>query len=73
MVDAEYDIHVKSLKPEEKPKTRIQLQTEISRREYEKESEDVKAEIEKARNELIAKTAKTTDSKSTEERNEKYQ
>ena len=52
LVDAEYEIHIKTLKEGTKAKTRIQIQTEVSRREYEKEAEEVKAEVEAYRKKL---------------------
>ena len=52
IVDAEYETYVKTSKEGAKVKTRIQIQTEVCRREYEKESEEVKSEVEAYRKKL---------------------
>jgi hypothetical protein len=47
IVDVEFNKYLENLSKGEKPKPKIQFQTEIVRREYDNETEDVKVEIEK--------------------------
>lgn len=69
IVDKEYAEYLKTVKEGEKPKTRIQIQTEISRREYGKESEQVQLMVEEYRMGLMPEDA----NQSEEQRVQRYQ
>lgn len=49
IVDQEYKAHLKNLQPAEAPKSRIKIQTEVAMAKLNKESEEVKAEVEEYR------------------------
>jgi hypothetical protein len=54
---------LRSIKEGEKSKTRIQIQTEISRREYAQESDEVKTKVEEYRNNLMDEQGAAKDQK----------
>jgi hypothetical protein len=69
IIDEEYAAYLASVKDGEKPKTRIQIQTDVGRREYEKESDEVKTEVEAYRKSLTD----GPEDQSEEQRAQKYQ